>query len=275
MSRFLATFIFFAYSVSWAAIMPTRVIIEKAVEAAGTGPLIVEQDVVLGEGSQTITLKETWSIEGDDKMKVVVTSPQVKGAVFAAVYRGGQRQIAQGGQVSSGPGPTEPIEALHHFRSSQRMGALLIRMNLIPESAMTYRPTGVKSTQFVYKEEPFVRLARTNGIVAYALGSPSIGEEELSPGLWIEQDVFVVRKVRFPSGAVVTADQYSIIGKNTQFPKQREVRWNSNKALIQFKNAQAKPLAPNVFNSVEVSSFDNIQDALLKSFAEEFYLRFR
>ncbi len=59
------------------------------------------------------------------------------------------------------------------------------------------------------------------------------GASELYSGLWIEQDAFNVLKVRFPSQASVTAEQYQKFDREFWFPRTRWVEWDQNRAKIE------------------------------------------
>jgi hypothetical protein len=124
-----------------------------------------------------------------------------------------------------------------------------------------------------------LRLGRVGGVVNYAIGEPTpVGAAPL-PGLWIEQDQFLVRKVRFPDQVSVLADQYQHLELNLWLPKVRTVNWNSQLAQIHLINARSYPKSsPNQLALLNPKSLSERavplrlpEDPVLR----EFYSRFR
>ena len=83
--------------------------------------------------------------------------------------------------------------------------------------------------------EPFVRLARSGGTINYAFGSIATGEAAHTHprGLWIEQDQFVLRKIRFHSGAELSAERYSNYSRGLDYPRKRTLQWENQTVNIQ------------------------------------------
>ena len=69
---FIASLCVLSTSVAFASIPPTRMILQRTVENAGTGAYVVEQEVQIPNGAEPLLLKETWTIESDRSMKVTV-----------------------------------------------------------------------------------------------------------------------------------------------------------------------------------------------------------
>src|SRR5690606_37658128 len=142
------------------------------------------------------------------------------------------------------------------------------------------KPAGRTGADFKYEPEPWVRLSRTGGVVNYAFGVPTPPTQELnSPGLWIEQDEFVIRKLRFPNQVEMIADNYSQFSRNLRYPRQRTIRWGNNSVNIRLLNASARPAAsanqllPTSLDKNSVT--DGIQSLPASSTVLEFYSRFR
>ena len=128
--------------------------------------------------------------------------------------------------------------------------------------------------------EKWVRYSRVDGVVTFALGEASNPEQEKqSPGIWIDQDQFVVRKLRLPSQVEVTADNYNQFARNLNYPRIRTVRWGSNSAVIHLISASARPAsAASAFQpgSLEVAQkLDGLNNLPAKDAVLEFYSRFR
>ena len=108
-------------------------------------------------------------------------------------------------------------------------------------------------------------------------GEPSPIEGKANPEAWIEQDSFVLRRLRFPSEAEIAADRISAYPNGLKFPRERTVTWDNNSVTIRVVSVKAassvqldKSLEPNAFSA-------NPRPARLPDVAQvrEFYSRFR
>jgi hypothetical protein len=271
-----------ALSLSAQAWIPTtRQILNKTTDNSGSGIYAIEQEVQFPNGAETLNLKETWLIDSDRTMRLTVTGTKEQASTIKLqfLYQGGQRHRLVDGTRRTEKISDDFLEKYLNFRSSDVMANVLTHMKIIPSNAMVRRG-GAKGADFKNAPEDWVRFSRTGGVVNYAFGTPTpVDQSDSNPGLWIEQDQFVVRKVRLPSQAEMTADNYSGYSKGLRYPKSRTIRWDKNTASIRLISASPRPqsaaglLQPN---SLDVSQkVDGLADMAAKDAVIEFYSRFR
>jgi hypothetical protein len=268
-------FLLFSF-LSLAFIPKPATILQKTVENDGSGVYAIEQEVQFPVGGQEpVYLRETWTVENDNRMRLVVTGTrELKDKIhWAFVYDNGiQSQNVNG--LHHKELNEDFIEKYFHYRRSERFQNALVQMHIVPASLFVKKPYKLSKEPDVISD-PHVRLVRTGGVLAYAFGLPSDVGAPLLPAFFIEQDQFVLRKFRLPSGAEVTADHFSTFARGLNFPRARTVRWGDKQVSIQTIHVQSKP-EKNFSLAVEPStSMDVPELGAAKSLVEEFYKRFR
>jgi hypothetical protein len=99
------------------------------------------------------------------------------------------------------------------------------------------------------------------------------------PGMWIEQDQFVVRKLRLPTQVEMSANNYNQFAKGLSFPKSRTIRWGNHTVTIRTLSVSARPAT--VANMLQPTSLDRnmnwegLRALPAKDIVTEFYTRFR
>lgn len=271
-------------SSAFAAIIPTRSILQKTAENSGNGIYAIEQEVQFTVGEEVLTVKESWLIENDRTMRLAVTGAKELQGGFRMqfVYGGGQKTFLQGNSRKSENIPGEFLEKFFNFRSSEIFANNLVQNKIIPAGAFNKKNLSRVSPGGEFKHEPesWVRYSRTGNAVNYAFGIPTAADQEASnPGLWVEQDQFVIRKLRLPSGVEVTADNYSQFAKGLSYPRQRTIRWGNQTASVRLISASTRPTsAVGLFqpSSLDMSQkLDGLEGKAAKSAILEFYSRFR
>jgi hypothetical protein len=266
---------------SHAWIPPTRVLLSKTAENAGSGIYAIEQEVQFPNGAETLNLKETWLIDSDRTMRLTVsgTKEQQSTIKLQFLYTGGQRYRLSEGSRRSEKISEDFLERYLNFRSSDVFAHVLTQMKILPAGAMN-KKGGKTSADFKNNPEDWVRFSRTGGVVNYAFGSPTpVEQADGNPGLWIEQDHFVVRKIRLPSQVEMTADNYNIYSKGLRYPKARTIRWGKNSVNIRLISASPRPSSANSLlqpSSLDISQkMEGLADMPAKDAVIEFYSRFR
>ncbi|MEK2689311.1 hypothetical protein [Bdellovibrio sp. GT3] len=265
-----------------AFILPTRTILQKTSDNAGSGIYAVEQEVQFANGDDTILVRETWLIDNDRTMRLTVTGTKELQGNFRMqfLYAGGQRWTVLNGNRKSDKTPDDFLEKYLNFRNPDIFANTLASMKIIPAGAYSKRLTAKKGDDIKYDAESWVRYSRTGGAVNYAFGTPTPEDDKNNyPGLWIEQDQFVVRKVRLPSQVEMTADNYNQFAKGLHYPRTRTIRWGNNTATIRLISASARPAtAASQFqpNSLDMNTkLDGLDKLSAKDAVIEFYSRFR
>ncbi len=256
-------------------------ILNKAVENSGAGLYQIEYEVQIPVGVDTYAIKERWLIENDGTMKVTATGLRELKDQFQwqALYTGGQKyQLTTQGKVNE-PLPVSFIERVFHFRNSDSFANYLVQQQIVPSSIFQGSKRALKTlTDISNQTEPFMRLSRTGGSIAFAFGTPSATTaSENNPGLWIDQDQFVVRKYRDPRQVEVLADQFQTYSRGLVHPKVRTVKWGSQTWNILTTQVQTKPFSQKEFqaSSLDTLSKNTIPQEQLKNLIQEFYSKLR
>ncbi len=277
---FLIFFLIFPVFAS-AYILPAKVILQKTVENAGSGTYAVEQEVQFTSGTENIALKESWLIENDRTMRLTVTGTKDLQSQIRMqfIYSGGQRFDLAGGSRQSKKISEDFLEKYLNFRSVDQFANSLVQLKLVPSNVLARKTTEKNAADFKYTPVNFVRYSRTGGNIAYAFGEPTPADKEgANPGLWIEQDQFVVRKIKLPSQVEMSADNYSQFAKGLSYPRQRTIRWGRNTASVRVISISARASNNALFQASALDTpmkLDGLSGLQSKETILEFYSRFR
>ncbi len=282
MKRFSLLVLFFA-STAAAYVPSSRTIVSRLVRNDGKGIYAIEQDVNFRGVGEGLTLRERWVVENGDSMRLTVLSTSAGAQIpvrLDVLYKDGRRiGPDMKGAIKITGVPLEAIEPFFHARTSKGFLDAITRAGLVPSGFPLAKPAfNINAkTQPVPAPESFVRLGRVAGFVAYVFGEPTPPESTKAlPGVWIEQDSFVLRKLRFPSESEITADRHSSQA-GLRFPRTRVVTWGSN--TVEIRVVSVKPLtapqaAPFLSSATLQADAKNTRlptDEQVK----EFYSRFR
>jgi hypothetical protein len=266
--------------VSFAYIPPTKMILHKVTENSGAGPYAIEQLVEFSQGLDPLMVRENWVIENDHSMRLTVTGEKsLKNSLkLQFVYAGAQRWAIENGTRTASAISREQLQRFFHFKNTEALASFLLKEQILPNNYLVRKTLPAKSSEIMFQPESWVRLARLGGVVNWAFGSPS-SDTELMPGLWIEQDQFVIRKIRLGTQAEITAEGYKEFSKGLLYPEKQSIKWNNNSVsirLVSVKSLQAKS-----FQSIQPSSLDNqnhtegLNQNPSQTAVTEFYSRFR
>lgn len=249
-------------------------ILQRLSENSGNGYYQIEQEVQFPNGLDNLILKETWLIENENSMKLMVTgAKELKDLIsFSMIFSGGVR--TQGSLQKKLD--ENFIEKYFHMRSTTALAQALVQLKITPGHVLSKKV--IRNLKEVDNEpESFVRLSRVGGVLTYALGMPSAPDQAaLNPGFWIEQDQFLLRKFRLPDQVEVSADRYSNFSRGLAFPRTRIVRWGQNQVTIQTLSVQAKTKETwKKFASNFPTKLDGLSGLAGSVLIEDFYKRFR
>lgn len=262
-------------------IPPTRMILQRTAENSGSGVYTIEQEVQFTNGQDSLLLKESWQVENDRTMKLTVTGTrELKDQIqMQFLYAGGQRWNLNNGTRASTRISDDFLEKFFHFRSSELLANALTHAKIVPAGIMAKKPLPKAVENIKYQPEEYVRLSRTGSVVNYAFGMPSPPEGAAYPGLWIEQDQFLIRKLRLATQVEVTADNYNQYARNLNFPKLRTIRWGQNSVTLRVTNvSNQKTASANQFQASTLSTnlkLDGLSGQPAREAVLEFYSRFR
>lgn len=265
-----------------AYIIPTRTILQKTSENAGSGIYAIEQELQFSNGEENLTVKETWLIDNDRTMRVTVTGGKELQNSFRLqfLYNGAQKWSMINNNRKSEKTPDEFLEKYLNFRNPEIFANTLAHHKIVPANAFAKKVLPRSGAEVKYDPESWVRLSRTGGVVNYALGVATPVDQELgSPGIWIEQDQFVVRKLRLPTQVEMVANNYNQFAKGLYYPRSRTIRWGNNTVTIRLISASARPQAAvSLFQPTSLDQnlkWEGIENLPAKEVVTEFYTRFR
>jgi len=265
---------------AFAYIPPARMILQRTAENSGSGIYAIEQEVQFNNVQDSLFLKETWIIENDRTMRVTVTgTKELKDQIkLQFIYAGGQRW-SQNTARESRRISEDFLEKYFNFRSTDQLGATLMQLKILPTTAFAKKPIPKNLDNLKYEPDDFVRLSRAGGVPNYAFGTPSPADNGVNPGIWIEQDQFLVRKLRLPSQVEVTADNYNQYARGMNYPKVRTIRWGQNTVTIRLIGVTSRPAnTANAFQptSLDTSTkLDGLNNQPARDAVIDFYSRFR
>jgi hypothetical protein len=263
------------HSFAFAFIPKASTIINRAVENNGTGVYNIELEVQFQGQQEPFILKEYWTIENDEKMKVVVSgTKELKDKLkWVFVYNNGVRNQNSVSAKAPKKVGIDFLEKYFHFRKPQDLENAIIQTKAVPASVFatkTYKPG--KEPDF--EADPYLTLARTSGVISYAFRNITDNPSESPAAFLFEQDQFLLRKFRI-GNVEVNADRYSVFARGLNYPRVRTVKWNDSTVVIQTLHVQ--PRHEKSINFIIEPSTDEkaVDFGPLKTTIEEFYSRFR
>ncbi len=271
----------FSSPVAHAFIPSSKTIVGRLTHNNGKGAYTIDQDVMFRTSTDPVILHEHWVVENGENMRVTVSSPKASTEAyhFDAIYRGGNRLASDfHGGFHNAPVSGEFIETFFHQRSTHGFLEALVHSGVLPPSIMRERPHTGKDEELKLLPEPLVRLGRYGGVVDYVLGEATpVNASAASPGVWIDQDAFFLRRLRFASDAEVVASN-PMQANSLKLPRERTVSWDGNSVLIRVISVKSIPSSKTgaFLNSNSLTSAD-AKAARLPEQAQvkEFYTRFR
>jgi hypothetical protein len=176
-------------------------------------------------------VNEKWYVMSEGKFRVEVTGRrQLKDKInLIYVYDESRRHfIDEAGVRKSVRTPNDFFEPLFHFRFSKNIKPYLVAQKIAPAESLRSEPHKYSQKNPQPEPENFIRLGRIDGIVTYIVGLPTLpNSSNKSPGIWIDQDQFNIRQVRYPSQVQVTARRYNTYSQGFKFPRERDITFNN------------------------------------------------
>jgi hypothetical protein len=220
----------------WAYIPRFWLILSRTAENHGKGMYLIDQDVVFNHGEEPIVAHEQWMILDEKNMRLRVTGKKglEKKLSLTYVYDNGRRfYVDENGVRRVIKNSDDWFEHYFHFRFSKNIKPQLLAKKIIPPAGLKKGPSSWRLNSPPPPPEDFVRLTRATGVITYGIGTPTpINASEPNPGLWIEQDRFVVSKLRLPSRIELVAKNYKTYARGLKLPLNRELLWDDHRTQI-------------------------------------------
>ena len=244
-------------SFSYGFVLPLDTVLTKSVALSGNQIFAVEQDVIFKVGAEELVVRENWLIEGDKNLKLTATGQgSLKDLLkLAVIYNSKNKTMLIGKNKTSEFVTPDFFERFLSIRSVDSFKKYLIELS-IPQVD---------------------RLSRVSGAVAFAIGEPSAPNAP-KPQIWIDQETFQIKKMRLPSMAEISLEDYATF-KQIQYPKTKKIEWSGHSALIKVKQVSTKTSA--TLNSFYPQNLDQPSEINLVTkgdaglLIQEFYKRFR
>ena len=255
-------------------------ILSRAASQHGKGLYKIEQEITLRKDNESYLLKETWTVQSENAMRVSIEGLGFLKCAAAGVqiYEGSQRQfIDPSGALRSQRLSDDFLHSFLVFRSSKFARNRLISMKIAPADSANDRPPLNIDGEPKYSPPSFLRLSRVGGSICYAVGAAPLPTPTTQPTAWIEQDQFVFRKIRTSTDAVWRADGYAKYG-DFWYPKTQTYTWGPYQVTIQTTSVQPLTKSPQAEALLKSKSLVPARDALRLPEADvlrDFYSRFR
>lgn len=253
-------------------------LLEKVTKGHGKGLYSLEQEVVFRSDTETLVLKEKWLVQDAETMRVTVSGGSVD---LAFVILGTKAYYAETvGQLVSRKLSPESLERFFHVRSEKTLSDLLMNSKVVTLHPLRarQRPKDIKLIK--PENDPYVSLMRVGDEVTYLVSSTIDPKEApTAPGLWIDQEQYTIRKIRFPSAAEILATNYQSLSNDLVFPKLRSATWGTNNVEIRLIKASSIAKSKELEANLQPASISqaplNWGSSSLTSMVKEFYQRFR
>jgi hypothetical protein len=246
---------------SWAYIPDYSMIISRTADQHGKGTYWIEQDVTFKRETESYTVKESWLVVNENALKVTLEGKgNLRGLVQGTIlFQGAQKYFLDGesSQIRTQKLGEDWMEPLFHFRSSKYLQSRM--------SAMGIRDPHQK-----------VRLTRAGGGIAWAIGGDPAQAGQ--PMLWLEQDQFVIRKLRSADQTLLRANDYVKFDEGLWFPRQRIYSFGNYTIEIQTTRVKHLDKRRPDDKSMKTASLVPKKDGLKLPDVDglkEFYSRFR
>lgn len=275
MKSFMLLILMFSMTAT-AYVPPVDFVLDRVTKKSGRGGYKIQQEIMFQGEDQSELVRETWYIKDSNTMFLAV---QGKSFQRYYLYRGGQKYYFDDSkQIRITNVPPEFYQELFFIREPGSLKKNLINHKLMSPLATRIRskPRSLKDV----KNEPdsFVRLLRFRGVINYAYGNFANANDP-EPGIWIEQDKFVPRRIRFASKAEIVTDDVSDFSQGLSYPKTIHVAWDNKGLQIELLRVDSMSLKDTFFKPSSLKEYTEklmiLNESKTKSLIEEFYSRFR
>jgi hypothetical protein len=252
-------------------------ILDKLIENNTTGPILYEQEVAISGFGSTATLKETWYVENENVMAVLVQGErELKDKVQFVIQYSGKRRTSSASFIKASENiSSDFFEPIFFMKSQQKMMPYIINTGVVGPEIQSSSNFQKQKELFVHTPEPFVRLGRMAGVVAYVI-SGSTGIDAKQPGLWIEQDQFLLRRIRNAKKTEMSIEKWGNYTRGWKLPKERSFVWEDKTAAVKMLEARVPQtnMKSLIAKVQEIRSTD-YESSKEKPLVEEFYLKLR
>jgi hypothetical protein len=269
---------FFVSMAAHAYIPEYAMMTSRAADQHGKGTYQVDQDVIIRKEAEAFVVRESWLVSGENALRVSFEGRgPLKGLVSGTiVYEGGVKHFYDGSAVRMQKLSDDWLEPLFHFRNSKFFRNRLVSLRIVPPESLKDRAPLPSEGDINYEPAPYVRLSRVGGSIAWAIGASPLNGD--APGVWLEQDQFVLRKFKGANHTVMHADDYSKYDETFWFPRSRTYQFGGFTVQVQTVRVQPVGKMAATDNRFKHSSLASEKDTLKLPDVDglrDFFQRFR
>lgn len=230
-------------SIAMAYIPKPEMILDKTADKHGRGLYLIDQDVIFIDNNVSYTVHEQWIIDDGYTARMRAQGKkQLKDRLdITIIYKDKKKYyLDASGNLKADNNYTTWLEPFFHFRSKEGLKSHLLNTKILSATDFNQYEQLVESAKDnSYVKPGFINLARINGSISWAFGTPTPLSAEMSyPGLWIQQDGFEIDKFRLADGTEVTATDYSRYSRGLYFPKIRRIKFKNSMIEIHTKEVR-------------------------------------
>lgn len=222
----------FASLFTHAYLLEYSTIMSRTSDNHGNGGYQVQQTIQWNIDGAPAEVLETWTVINESKMHLRVEGlgrlrNQVQGEI---VYDTQKKTFKSAdGQITSSKLPATFSPHFYHYRSSRWMRERMVSLKMAPPQSLQNRPPLSATDKQNYVPQDFISLQRIGGTITYGIG------DKTNPSLFIEQDQFVITRVRFSPEITVTSGEYASYPGSFHYPKSLDYKWNNRTATAKVR----------------------------------------
>lgn len=274
--RPLATTFFLAIQLmalsAFAYIPPSDFVLEQVTKNAGKNAFVIENEVSIRAGAETLTAREQWWIQDANTMRLAVRGPNLN---LQVRYRDGKTEfLGESGKLVSKRTSPEMLERFFFARQIRTLADLLNQARVVSHDVGKPSPRFSRLSDVKHQNDPHSHLDRIGADVTIVLSQAQDPTQLASAnGIWVDQANFAIRRLRFGPGTEMNAGPAQPLSQGLTMPRERVVTWPSGVAEIRILkvNSAAK------LKDSDVPELTPVQYGTgpLSSVVKEFYSRFR
>jgi len=265
---------------SRSAIPSTNFVMNQVAANHGKGTYIIDQEVTLREPEGTNIIQERlYVVNGGE---ILLTARGNDGFSAWRLMKNGRIFWTDGSSEKASLISNDNPAFILFTHNSQDLKQRLLRLGILVVQNTEPKKVPKDLKDIKYEPEPNVRLGRVAGTVTYAYGTPAPITGPLPPGLWIEQDLFVVRKFRAGPDAEFTADDVTEFSKGLWYPRQQTLTFGGHLANVRVTHVHATEFPADIKKQFEPTYMRGRPEtttvwpkSTMTDILQEFYKRFR
>ncbi len=252
-------------------------IMSRIAKSHGKGLYSFEQEVIFQSESETLAVREFWTIADGETMRLTAKAGTLS---LAFIFNDGKAYFSEDNKLLARKLSIESLERFFNVRSEKALSDFLLSTKVLTLNPLRLRPRPRDLKLIKPEVDPYLRLVRIGDDPTILISSTVDPKEpSTAAGIWVDQDNYTIRKIRFPSQTEVQASNYQTLSNDLIAPKIRTVTWGTNTVEIRLVKASSLPKSKAVDEQFATSSLSATPlqwgNSTLLPQIKEFYQRFR